>query len=691
METMLQDPASKSVPIPGVFENLDVTPANHFRLHFFAAVYSLIRYLRELSLDETDPLAALFEKHPFLAWYFSELLAVMPGELSWDDGRLWWEEAINIWASGASVWLPIKALGDAAEACMLAGLVEEDARFGTLFADLQAPLPHRRPTLELLGRVAPPEDTLKDGWSFCKPMLDSGLLVASNQEAPRSEWALKVPALLWDALKGYDPAKNEEAITFHAADTFLPLADLVLPPQFHRQIAQVPTLIQTKQLHAFILRGVQGSDQLGVVGSIARTLNCNTIEIGPKGLEKHGATLGMLCHLHGAMPVFTFELVPGEIKALPALPGFDGPVALLLNESGGVRGPMVNHALTLNMPRLSLEERHRVWQQAFGAQPVENLESICQELMIPSGYIKQIVPKSITRSRLEARKKVTAGDIRAVCDTLNREQLETMAEHLDVAGTWQDLIVNPTAQQRLEELTHRCRYREVILDRLGPAFGANMNRGVRALFTGPSGTGKTLAAKVLASELGKSLYRVDLAAVINKYIGETEKNLHRILSAAESLDVILLLDEGDALLGARTDVKSANDRYANLETNYLLQRLEHYNGIVLITTNLSNNIDKAFERRMDVNVPFVLPNAEERLKIWQLHLPAHHEVSDGMLERVAVRCELTGGRIRNAAMLAALLSLNADTPGPNDRLLYEALDREYVKVGAVNPLKKENT
>jgi len=140
-----------------------------------------------------------------------------------------------------------------------------------------------------------------------------------------------------------------------------------------------------------------------------------------------------------------------------------------------------------------------------------------------------------------------------------------------------------------------------------PAFGVDAHRGVRALFAGASGTGKNLAARILAAVLGMDLYRVDLAAVVNGYIGETERNLHQVLSRAEALDVVLLLDGGDALLGSRTEVKSANDRDANLETNYLLRRLEHYQGIVLVTTNLGDNIDQAFQRRMDVVVPFFAP------------------------------------------------------------------------------------
>jgi SpoVK/Ycf46/Vps4 family AAA+-type ATPase len=187
------------------------------------------------------------------------------------------------------------------------------------------------------------------------------------------------------------------------------------------------------------------------------------------------------------------------------------------------------------------------------------------------------------------------------------------------------------------------------------------------------------------------LYRVDLAAVINKYIGETEKNLHRVLSTAEDLDVVLLLDEGDALLGSRTEVRSANDRYANLETNYLLQRLESYQGIVLITTNAAENIDSAFQRRMDVAINFTAPQAEERWHIWQLHLPLAHAVEPLALERIAARCAMTGGQIRNAAQLATLLAMDNPFGVLTEAHLEQAVDSEYRKAGATSPLAQRSS
>ena len=249
-------------------------------------------------------------------------------------------------------------------------------------------------------------------------------------------------------------------------------------------------------------------------------------------------------------------------------------------------------------------------------------------------------------------------------------------------------MVSAGTLAKLIELEQRCGFREKLLHHLGPAFKGNVNRGVRALFSGSSGTGKTLAARILAAELGMDLYRVDLASVINKYIGETEKNLHRVLARAEEMDIVLLLDEGDALLGNRTDVKSSNDRYANLETNYLLQRLENYQGIILVTTNAAQNIDSAFQRRMDVVINFVPPQAEERLSIWQLHLPVAHAISPDVLERVAIQCALTGGQIRNAALLATLLAVSDRSKKVQNQHLEEAVRAEYRKAGAVCPLEE---
>jgi SpoVK/Ycf46/Vps4 family AAA+-type ATPase len=224
---------------------------------------------------------------------------------------------------------------------------------------------------------------------------------------------------------------------------------------------------------------------------------------------------------------------------------------------------------------------------------------------------------------------------------------------------------------------------------LKEALSANMNFGVRALFKGPSGTGKSFAARLLASKLKMDLYRIDLATVVNKYIGETEKNLDHIFCRAEELDLMLLLDEGDALLTHRTGVQTANDRYANLETNYLLQRIESFTGILIVTTNAGERIDSAFQRRMDVVIDFRPPDVLERWDIWQTHLPTNHLVDKILLQEIAGRCEITGGQIRNAVLHASLLALN-DGGLITSPYLIAAVQREYRKAGAACPLRRSS-
>jgi SpoVK/Ycf46/Vps4 family AAA+-type ATPase len=240
--------------------------------------------------------------------------------------------------------------------------------------------------------------------------------------------------------------------------------------------------------------------------------------------------------------------------------------------------------------------------------------------------------------------------------------------------------------EELHALEHRCHHRERLQATLAAATDNQPNCGVRALFSGPSGTGKTLAARVLASVLQMDLYRLDLSSVVNKFIGETEKNLSRVFSRAEELDVILLLDEGDALLTQRTTVQTSNDRYANLETNYLLQRLESFEGILIVTTNAGERIDSAFRRRMDVVVEFRPADASERWLIWQLQLPSTHAVDGAFLGELSGRCALSGGQVRNAALHACLLALD-DGGVVTARHLEAAVQREYRKAGAVCPLR----
>ena len=265
-------------------------------------------------------------------------------------------------------------------------------------------------------------------------------------------------------------------------------------------------------------------------------------------------------------------------------------------------------------------------------------------------------------------------------------QIDKLARRIRPTRSWDDIVVSPDRVQLLRELVSRYRHADEVYERWG--FSAAPSRGQVALFSGPSGTGKTLAAEIIAGELGLDLFKLDLSAVVSKYIGETEKNLDQIFDAARAGNVVLFFDEADSLFGKRSEVKDARDRYANIEVSYLLQRLEAYDGLVTLATNFERNIDDAFLRRIHVRVEFSAPDEAERKAIWEHNLPAQAPVaSDVDVAFLARQFDLTGGSIRNAALQAAFLA--ASTSGTIDMdCLVRGVGREYQKLGRL--LKAED-
>jgi SpoVK/Ycf46/Vps4 family AAA+-type ATPase len=248
-------------------------------------------------------------------------------------------------------------------------------------------------------------------------------------------------------------------------------------------------------------------------------------------------------------------------------------------------------------------------------------------------------------------------------------------------GDWSRLVVSTEIAAALTQLEARCRSADNHDWRLQAK-----QTGVHALFSGPIGTGKTLAASILAARLGRALVRIDLSTVVSKYIGETEKNLQRVFETAARDDVVLLFDEADALFGKRTEVRDAHDRFANREVSFLLQAIENWHGLAVLASNAPQHIDPAFLRRMHAVITFPLPDAAERERIWRLHLPDGHALDDAWLGELAARCAYTGAQIRNVALAAALLATDAGQGALPREALEVAIRREYRQRGAPCPL-----
>ncbi|NER81111.1 MAG: ATP-binding protein [Leptolyngbya sp. SIO1D8] len=293
------------------------------------------------------------------------------------------------------------------------------------------------------------------------------------------------------------------------------------------------------------------------------------------------------------------------------------------------------------------------------------IEAVCTSIL-SRGDVDDLSPEELKQQLWQS------------CCTQARPQMEDLAQRITVKATWDDLVLPEAQFQTLRTVAAQVRQRVKVYEDWGFS-GKNMRGlGISAMFAGPSGTGKTTAAEILAKSLNLDLYRIDLSAVVSKYIGETEKNLRRVFDAAEGGGAVLLFDEADALFGKRSDVKDSHDRHANIEVSYLLQRMEAYQGLAILTTNLKGSLDSAFMRRIRFVVQFTFPDSSQRLEIWRRIFPTATPTQDLSFERLA-RLQVAGGSIRNIAMNAAFLAADDDEPVQMKHLLIAARS-EYAKL-----------
>lgn len=343
------------------------------------------------------------------------------------------------------------------------------------------------------------------------------------------------------------------------------------------------------------------------------------------------------------------------------------------------------HSVALPVP--DAPAREAAWTRALrdslpGVDAGEAPRRLAERFRLTPGQIREATAAL-------ARRRVATGDegevgfdaLAAACRARSQQSLAGLATKVEPRYAWDDLILPDDKLDPLRELCDQARNAWQVYERWG--FGRKLprGRGLSALFSGPPGTGKTMAAEVLAAELQLDLYKVDLATVVSKYIGETEKNLSRIFAEAEDGNAILFFDEADALFGKRTEVSDAHDRYANIETSYLLQRMEEYAGMVILASNLRENMDEAFLRRIRFVVDFPFPDAASRLRIWKGHFPAEAPVDDTVdFELLAERVQVAGGNIKNIALHAAFLAVAEGSAIGFEHVL-KGVRREFEKIG----------
>ncbi|MGO1068727.1 ATP-binding protein [Lysobacter sp. CA199] len=678
--------------------------ATHLRL----ALLGVIARLIEVCTDPGGTEAAL-RAHPFLADYAQELRACVPNTapLALSSGRSFhgvWRDALGAWETLARAQgrhLPLLALRDAGlselevELLLAVGLIEEDPRFGQVFDGAPGDgtpvdgrrAASRRPSIGvLMAWWRDAEDGVDRAGQVrasLQRLIELGLLNAGDTDLPRPDWSVSVPPSVWDALRA--PVLAESWLRFVPIERLPNLDAYIASPATRATCIGLPLLLQSRPAPVLLIRGPARNGRRTLAGALARELDRSLLLAQASVLDDptRWRLFGVLSVLLDAVPAIGLDLASGERRDLPEMALSTAPLLVVSGAQGAWRQVDSRPMLSIELPMPEPEQRLRHWREALPEQSLDALQDFAARWRLSSGGIARVAASAAGFARAAGRDAPEETDLRRACRTLQDARLDTLATRLEPSSALHALAADAATCEELDALTARCRWREALAADSAGTDASGV--GVRALFAGPSGTGKTLAARRLAAQLGKELYRIDLAATVNKYIGETEKNLDRALSAAEELDVVLLLDEGDALMAARTDVSSSNDRYANLETNFLLQRIESFQGIVLITSNAADRIDRAFARRMDVVVNFRPPDAWRRYEILRLHLgPA--DIDEQWLQDAATRCTLSGGQWRNVVLHARLLSLQ-DGAAMRTAHMHASLLREYRKHGGACPLR----
>ncbi|MBX3330917.1 MAG: ATP-binding protein [Nitrospira sp.] len=448
-----------------------------------------------------------------------------------------------------------------------------------------------------------------------------------------------------------------------------------------------------RRLHVQLC-GDDGLIKRQIAAAVSEAMGCRLYRLAAPSLPAAPQELDMVLRLWTREAVLTRSVLLIEHEGTDAsevgrdrvlsvfLDGLGAPLILSVRERREV-----GHAqcLTLEVEPPSQQERRQLWTEVLGrVDPVFNeaVESVSRQFHVSTSVIREA---GVALSSMEGERdgqlldeQEQANRLWEICRRQARTRLDELAQRIEPSATWEDLVLPEPQRQVLQEITMHVRHRHQVYETWGFAVKGSRGLGISALFAGASGTGKTMAAEVLAHTLRLDLYRIDLSQVISKYIGETEKNLRKVFDAAEGAAAILLFDEADALFGKRSEVKDSHDRYANVEVSYLLQRMEAYRGLAILTTNMKGALDAAFLRRIRFVVQFPFPDPAQRTEIWRRIFPKAVPTEGLDWERLA-RLNVAGGHIRNIAMNATFLAAD-EGASVTMRHLLQAARGEYAKL-----------
>lgn len=570
---------------------------------------------------------------------------------------------------------------------------EIDAAYGRVYAYLQDDITRQHPSLDLLLNLLCPDLTAKiaarayflSESSLCYHRL---LELFNETNAPRQSWldqSLRLDARIVAYLLGRDELDErlQPYAHFH-------------PPQTIRHLPSVPQLDGVVEAYDTMILYFQGGEGAGRWAAAANLghplLEINGIYLASTKVDEFVRLVRLAIREAQLQKAWLywhdFDVFLGDEKKqqreilLENLTTWGGITILAGAAAWEPPIPLPIPFIRIPFALPTATERLHCWQAALPDSTVD-LREIANKFRLSRSQIAAAAAtaQNQARRRQPENPQITLDDLHLACRSHSNQKLSELAQKIEPHYTWADIVLPPEQIAQLRELCAQVIHRTEVYEDWGFGQKFSLGKGSHVLFSGPPGTGKTMGADIIAGELGLDLYKIDLATVVSKFIGETEKNLARIFTEAETSNAILFFDEADALFGKRTEVRDAHDRYANLEVSYLLQRMEAYEGVTILATNLRKNMDEAFMRRMHFIVEFPFPDAAHRQRIWQKSWPAAAPRStDVDLAFLAERVLLAGGNIRNITLAASFLAA-ADGGTITMTHLLHAAQREYQKMG----------
>ncbi|MBN1138224.1 MAG: ATP-binding protein [Anaerolineae bacterium] len=593
---------------------------------------------------------------------------------------------------------------------------ELDLRYERLYAYLQDDVSRKRPSvdlvLNLLSASADEKLVRRSHFAATAPLVSHRLvhLVPDPHQAhtPLLAQSLKLDDQIVRLLLGKPQLDARLAAFSHLVEPWSLLDELPVSADVHTALADAIHQVEDGDLMRLYFHGPPGAGKRWAAEALAAELGMSLLAAdltqALKAPEDFDLILCLILreawfcdavlYLSGLDRLRTEDLGAQYDRLLEEVAA-DGGVTILAGiQPWTPSARRVTGVVPVFFSAPTVPERRSYWELRLAEAGIDvapaDLDDLASRFRLTPGQIDEAVALAAQRTwvgqaggrrQAASRGKDTIGRLFDAARAQAGHDLMALATKIDPVYVLDDIVLPDDSLDQLDEICQRVRQRHRVFHEWGFDRKLSMGKGINALFAGASGTGKTMAAEILANVLGLDLYKIDLSGVVSKYIGETEKNLDRIFDAAEDANAILLFDEADALFGKRSEVRDSHDRYANIEISYLLQKMEEYDGITILSTNMRQNLDDAFVRRMAFSVHFPFPDEESRQRIWQGIWPSHALLADGVdLDWLALEFRLAGGNIKNIALAAAFMAAEENSQITMGHIL-RAVRREYQKMG----------